>query len=632
MAQEDGDKPSVNTWSRNANLLIAEASNNEAAASLQAIRRLFTPWERQLVEAPGSQSVSRPLATLISLRELLTRFYRVRYEFDQASPPPEVPPLKMPDTPDFGSLRDDDGQFCADMFKPLPALWLGAAEQKFIVQPHHCKELKDLFGQFFDLGRLGDAVQQQSSTLKSIEANLGYDTAVKAFRDDGLRKTLAPLAAKKTLDGNAFREMLGQQRKNYDNLTIDGGQHNFAVEGCSFRHTHFQNITLELEGCALHHASFGERTVLRLAHDCEFGKQVKSLAIDCLRGNYSSTHFDHIKVKIIYPGCQLGHISRSHIGEFGGNVKHLDRCQVGTLRGICLRVTDSRIERAVRARFGTRLNDLHCGEMSNCQFGSRELEGIKSIGTLRGASFSDLTFVNTTIDSIQADAVLFRLRECAVKNLHGKVATLERCRVGEIHHGAQIHKVIASEIGVLRGGTVKLCGVHHEQEPEADRDSSQTGSKHAKNKPPKQQRTRIHKMLGGTIEHLNGLIKHYSGGSIARLGFEKDLRLSTVRRYIEEWRGGQIDGLEKAEFLIREKEMLRQETVAIAKAIRKRSSAARARKQDSSAKPAAAAAPTRAKKPVTKRTPAAKPQATKTADNSKKSAYKTIDIDSHSNF
>lgn len=627
MAQEDGEKPSVNTWSRNASLLISEASNNEAAASLQAIRRLFSPWERELLEVPAQQAAARPLATLISLRELLTRFYRVRYEFDQASPPPEVLPLTMPEEPDFASLRDDDGDFCVELIRQLPSRWLEAAAQKFIVQQHHCKELEELFQQFFDADRVRDAVQQHSSTLKSIEANLGYDTAIKAFRDDGLRKTLAPLAAKKALDGNAFREMLAQQRKNYDNLTIDGGGHSFSVEGCSFRNTHFQNITLELEACALHHASFGDNTVLRMANNCEFGKQARSLTIDCLRGNYASTHFDHTRIKIIYPGCQLGHVSNSHIGEFGGNVKHLDQCRVDTLRGICLRVTDSRIGRAMRARFGTRLSGLHCGEMSNCQFGSREVEGIKSIGTLRGASASDLTMSDTAIDTIQTDAVLFRLRGCAVKHIHGTLATLERCRVGEVHDGAQINKVITSEIRLLSGGMIKLCGTHQEHDP----DQPPAGQDQAKRKNARQQRTLIKKMTGGTIDHLNGLIKHYAAGTITRLGFEKELRLSTVRRYIEEWRGGQVGDLEKAEFLIREKEMLRQETVAIAKAIRKRSSAARAKKDG-------AAAPSPDANTSTARQASAKPQAQTQSEPAKKptapgkQAYKTINIDPHSNF
>ena len=619
MAQEDGKQPSVNTWSRNASLLIAEASNNEAAASLQAVRRLFTPWEQQLMEAPGNLAASRPLATLISLRELLTRFYHVRYEFDQASPPPEALPLQMPEELDFASLRDDDGEYCIALIKPLPGLWLHAAEQKFIIQPHHCQELDALFQQFFNVDRVRDAVQQQSSTLKSIEVNLGYDTAIKAFRDDGLRKTLAPLAAKKTLDSNAFREMLAQQRKNYDNLTIDGGQQKFSVEGCSFRNAHFQNITLELEGCALHHTSYGKNTLLRLAHDCEFGKQVKSLAIDCLRGDYSSTHFDHSRIKIIYPGCQLGHISHSHIGEFGGNVKHLDRCRVGTLRGICLRVTDSRIDRAVRARFGSRLSGLNCGEMSSCQFGSRELEGIKAVGTLRGNSASDLTFVNTAIDSIHADAVLFRLRGCAVKHLHGTVATLERCRIGRIHNGAQVNEVITSEIDVLGGGTIKLCGTHQEHDPEP----SQADDHPAKGRAAKQQRTLIREMSSGAIDHLNGLIKQFTGGRVVRLGFEKELRLSTVRCFIQQWRGGQVGGLEKAEFLIREKEMLRQETIVIAKAIRKRSSAARARKKQVTAALATTTRPA-SKKAAAKQPPAATQPVPKKANDVKTNGYKTI--------
>jgi len=610
VAQDEQQKEPTNTWSRNASLLIAEASSNEAAASLQALRRLFGPWERQLLDAPGRQAQRHPLATLICLRELLTRFYRVRHEFDQASPPPEVLPIKTSDSPDFGSLGDHDGDYAAKLIGQLPARWIQSASQKFVVQQRHCNELQALFERYFDVGQIRDAVQVQSSTLRSIEANLGYDTAVKAFCNDALRKKLAPLAAKKTLNSDAFRSMLGQQRKNYDNLTIDGGEHSFSVEGCSFRHTHFRDITLELEGCALHHATFSSTTLLRRINNCEFGKQAKALNIDCLRGDYSHAHFDHLNAKIIYPGCQLGHISNSQIVEFGGNVKHLDRCRVTTLRGICLKTTDSLVERAIRARFGTRIDGLRCAEMTDCQFGAPTIEGITSIGNFRGNRASDVTFVNTAFGTIHADATLFRLRGCLTKDLHGTIATLDRCRISTIHPDTLINKVIDTQIAHLTGGRIKLCGTHAEQ-PDQSQGTANDAAHH---------RTRIGSMTGGTIEHLNGLIEKLAGGSISRLGFEKELRLSTVRKYIREWKSGTIGGMEKTEFLVREKEMLRQETVMVAKAIRKRSSKPK--------KPPASDTPPQPNPPVAASTtspPATRP---KIADD----AYKTIEIDTVSKF
>lgn len=605
MAQNEQSKKPHNTWSRTASLLISEASGSETAASRQAVRRLFGPWEQQLLESPRRQAETRPLATLLCLRELLTRFYRVRYEFDKASPPPGVLPIKMTESPDFSSLHDSDGDYGVSLISPLPSRWISAAKKKFVVQQRHCRELDQLFQRYFDADMVRNAIEQQSSSLRSIESNLGYDSAVKAFRNDALRKTLTPLAAKKALDSDAFREMLAQQRKNYDNLTIDGGHHSFAVEGCSFRHTHFRNISLELEGCALHHASFGDDTVLRLVHDCEFGKQAKSLTIDCLRGNYANTHFDQLTTKIIYPGCQLGHVSNSEIAEFGGNVKHLDHCRVDTLRGICLRVSDSHIERAMRARFGTKIEGLRCAEMVDCQFGSRVIEGILSIHSLRGASSSDLTFVHTAFGTIHSDAVLFRLRDCLVKDLRGTIATLERCQVAEVQAGAQINKVIASTIARMSGGVLKLCGTHEEcpnkpAEPatHSNRDCSEIAA-----------------MTGGLIEHLNGLVKHLRDGDIKRLGFEKGLRLNTVRNYIGEWRGGTIGGMKKAAFLTREKETLRQETLEVGRAIRKRAAVSRNGKPSNT--DATTPAPVAAK-PIP-------PEGARVETDAK--GYKTIDID-----
>jgi len=617
VARDEQQKEPASTWSRNASLLISEASNNESAASLQALRRLFAPWEQQLLNSPKIQSRQRPLATLICLRELLTRFYRVRHEFDQASPPPAVLPIKTCETPDFNSLSDDDGDYGVRLLADMPGSWLQTAGKKFVVQQQHCDELKNLFQRYFDATRIREAIQEQSDTLRSIESNLGHDSAIKALLDDDTRKTLAPLASKKTLTSDAFKEMLAHGRKNYDNLTIDGDSQSFAVEGCSFRHTHFRHISLDLEGCALHNASFDQSTLLRLVHDCEFGKQAKSLHIDYLRGNYAGTHFDQLTAKIIYPGSQLGHISNSHIAEFGGNVKFLDRCRVDTLRGICLKTTDSFIERAVRARFGAKIKNLRCAQMTDCQFGSRVIEGIASIKSLHGSSFSDLTFVNTAFDSIEKDAVLFRLRGCLVQHLHGTVATLERCRIKEIHPDAQIHKVITSQIGHLAGGRLRLCGTHEEQ-PQQQKSNS---------KGHPQQCTHITLMSAGSIEHLNGVVDKLDGGAIGRLGFEKDLRLSTVRRYITEWRDGSIDQMSKGEFLVREKEMLRQETIEVAKAIRSRTTKGRKRRTQPDTK-TPPAVPNRSQSLPTK----AADSAAGDRHGDPGTNYKTIDISPVSKF
>ena len=574
MAQDELQTEPGHSWSRTVNLLISEGSDTEAAASRQAIRRLFGPWERQLLDAAKTpKSQQRPLATLLCLRELLTRFYRVRYEFDHASPPPEHLPITMPETPDFDSLKDDDGDFCIQFIGRLPQHWLRSAEQKFVVQKQHCHELEPLLGRYFDPDQIREAIATQSRGLRAIAKNLGHDSAIKALKDDRLRKTLAPLASNKTLDATAFRSMLKQHRKNYDHLTIDGAGGHFSVDGCSFRHAHFRHITLEMSGCALHHTEFGEGGLLRLAHNCEFGREMSSLHVESLRGNHANTHFDRATIKIVYPGSQLGHLSNSRVEELGGNVKYLDHCRVGTLRGLCLKIDDSLVKRAIRARFGPKIAGLRLEEMTDCQFGERIVEGIKSIKRLRGNTYSDLTFIDTAFGDIDHETVIFRLRGCLVKDLRGTVATVERCRIANIHPGASVNKVIQSDIDQISGGIVKLCGTHEEEKAKVAPPRDRPGTR----PPTERAGTHIGTMTGGTIEHLNGFIENFAGGVIKRMGFDRKLRLAKVKKYLGQWQNGDIDGLNKADFLTREKRRLRQETERVGKAIRDR--AAKARQQ-----------------------------------------------------
>lgn len=564
MARNEHKDDTVNTWTRTASLLISEAGSNEVAASRQALRRLFAPWEQQLLDTSKQPQVPpRPLATLICLRQLLTRFYQFRYEFDQASPPPNKLPVTMPTAPQFDTLRDDDGDFCVALIGTLPEQWLQAARKKFIVQEQHCQELEALLKRYFERDGIRAAINAQSEGLRSIAENLGHDSAVKAFQDDTLRKTLAPLAANKALDGDSFRTMLQQQRKNYDHLTIDGGGSRFSVEGCSFRHAHFRNIILEMEGCALHHTRFRSKSSIRYAHHCEFGTQATNLQIDALRGDYTNTHFDNAKINIVYPGSQLGHLSNCHIKELGGNVKHLENCHVDTLRGLCLKIDNCVVGRALRARLGSKINGLQCSEMIDCQFGQQVIEGIKLIRTLRGHSYSDLTFIDTTFDTIAADSTIFRLRGCRVRNLLGTIATLDHCRIGEMHTGSSLNKVISSQLGDISGGTLKLCGTYQENSALENSDTAPTAA--ADN-------THIKRMTGGTIEHLNGVIEQFLGGKIKHLGDQRSLRLSKVKVHIETWQGGSIGTLDKPSFLKQEKALLLEETTRIGKAIRQQAS------------------------------------------------------------
>lgn len=568
VARDEQQNDTVNTWTRTASLLISEAGNNETAASRQALRRMFGPWEQQLLEAHDQpQNPPRPLATLLSLRQLLTRFYQFRYEFDRASPPPNKLPVTVPSDPDFSTLRPDDGDFCLQILAHLPQQWLLAARKKFIVQEGHCLELEALLQRYFDRDAVHAAISAQSDGLRAIAENLGQDSAVKAFQNDSLRKTLAPLAANRSLDAQSFRAMLQQHRKNYDHLTIDGAGERFAVEGCSFRHTHFRNIVLELEGCALHHARFLDNSSIRHAHYCEFGKEAAHLQIDALRGDYSATHFDHALIRIVYPGSQLGHLSNCQVTELGGNVKVLQGCRVQTLRGLCLKVDNCLIERALRARFGPKLSGMRCTEMVDCQFGQQVVKGIQAVSKLVGQSYSDLTFVGTTIETVSGNCTLFRLRDCVIKHLGGTIAAVEQCRIGEIGDGATLNKLIASQVGLVSGGLVKLCGAFRDGNLPADTNPASD---------PAVEKTTIKRMTGGTIEQLNGSIEQLVDGDILHLGNQPELRLNNIKAQIGDWVGGRIGSMDKPEFLKKEKALLLERTARIGKAIRERAARQRA--------------------------------------------------------
>ena len=169
--------------------------------------------------------------------------------------------------------------------------------------------------------------------------------------------------------------------------------------------------------------------------------------------------------------------------------------------------------------------------------------------------------------------MIFRLRGCLVKDLRGTVATVERCRIANIHPGASVNKVIQSDIDQISGGIVKLCGTHEEEKAKVAPPRDRPGTR----PPTERAGTHIGTMTGGTIEHLNGFIENFAGGVIKRMGFDRKLRLAKVKKYLGQWQNGDIDGLNKADFLTREKRRLRQETERVGKAIRDR--AAKARQQ-----------------------------------------------------
>ena len=557
MADAGENNNNKNAWHTTADLLVSDLSSKEAASSAQAVRRLFDSWEAQLLETLRRKQPGPSVAALVCQRELLTRFYRIRQEFDADSPIPNALPIQIPANPRFDLDEEENPEGCPARLGTLPEQWLGNLSRKFAVLEYHRQEVTALFTRFFDQAAIRRAADAQIKDLSSIAEILGTDSAIKALCNDSLRKTLAPLAANRTLDADSFREMLAQDRHNYDGLTIDGGGDRFSLAACSFRATRFRNITLQLKTCALHGIKLDKSATLAEIHDCEFGQVVRKLRVERLRGDYSSTGFADSEISIVFPGTRIDHLSNCRIGEFGGQAKRVEKCRIQTLRGLLFQVSETIIDRAIRARFGPVIHDLRCSEVTDCQFGARVIEGVRSINRYTGTTCSQSTFVDTAFGSIEEHSNLFRLRQCRVKHLKGHVGTLEHCRITELHAGAIVNKVIRSQLDHIAGGHLKLCGTHEEDQQQAEGDPPITHVRH---------------MSAGRVDHLNGRLDRLTGGSVGRVGFEKTVRLRMLKQYIPKWLGGSVTGMTKKAFLDREKQALRDETKQVAAAIRKRAS------------------------------------------------------------